>query len=449
MKTESLCRLGVVVTLAAICCFAIWMEHLTPLFADDFSYSVSFLTKQPMHSLPDVIESQKLHYATTNGRAIVHTMAQLIFCGGKQCADIVYALLFGGICLVIGMYCAGSANRLKAWHLSAVFAALWFLTPSFGGSYLWKMGAANYLLSPQLILLFFMPYCNAIAKNCCGSHMMLKTAAMLLFGIVAGWTNENTCLALIAMIIAALLIRLFEKESILPWMISGLMGSCIGAALLFLSPAQAKRLEAAGGMGGIAQWIDRFVDITYNAIRYFWPLMLVGIIMLALIICKLSHRSKLNNEALKLAMVFFVGTIIALYSMVGSPSFPVWAWSSILGFALITVGCMLRSVWPAKDIIVHIGKNAVITVVLLATVAVSYHSVSLELSRIYDMYMAREAYIYEQKQLGEFDITVRGIFTDCTYSSYSLFDELSTDSDSWPNIAIANYYGLDSIALEN
>ena len=42
---------GTILVFMGIVLFAAWLEYLTPLFADDFSYSVSFVTKQPMHTV--------------------------------------------------------------------------------------------------------------------------------------------------------------------------------------------------------------------------------------------------------------------------------------------------------------------------------------------------------------------------------------------------------------
>ena len=88
-KRKQTSLLNTLVLLGLISGFAIWMEHITPLFADDFSYRVSFATKQPMRSMADVFASQRLHYFTTNGRTVVHTLAQMLLWLGKPGVDIV------------------------------------------------------------------------------------------------------------------------------------------------------------------------------------------------------------------------------------------------------------------------------------------------------------------------------------------------------------------------
>ena len=189
----------------------------------------------------------------------------------------------------------------------------------------------------------------------------------------------------------------------------------------------------------------RFKQITWNACHYLWVLILLGIILTVLIYRKWRNERQVQPEKLLPAVVFFVGTLVSAYSMVGSPAFPAWAWSSIAGFALITVGNLLHVVVGKCSL--SPGRQAPIVALALAAVLISYHGISPELHRIHDMYASREIYIEEEKQAGNLDLEVPGIFTQCTYSSYSLFSELEQDDTHWPNTAIANYYDIHSISL--
>ena len=429
--------------------FAAWLEYLTPLFADDFSYSVSFVTKQPMHTISDVLASQKLHYTSTNGRTVVHTLAQLLLWMGKPGVDLIFGILMGTFCLLICAYWRGSFRAIEPWQPAAVFAFLWFFTPSFGGSYLWKMGAANYLLSPQLVLLYFFPYRVWCARTWEKRKRVgaFYAVLMLLLGILAGWTNENTSLALIAMIVVTVFFRKLHGLRCPLWMLTGLAGVVLGALLLFLSPAQASRLQASGGMGGLSVWLQRFSDISDTALEYLW--LLVGVwaaCVILLLVRRLVWRTGKGTD-LTPVWATLAGFLVALYSMVGSPEFPVWVWSSILAFALIFTGILLYTAAGTEGAIPAVGQ-IVIVAAAAAAVLVSCHFILPELHRVHEEYSAREAVIRRAVEKGELDIAVPGIATDSSYSSYSLFPELGTDSAQWPNTSIANYYGLDSITLD-
>lgn len=335
----------------------------------------------------------------------------------------------------------------------SVFAALWFLTPHFGGSYLWVMGAANYMYSPQIILLFLIPYrllLNPNYKKENTSPSWLLAIVWAVCGVLAGWTNENTSLALIVIVIMVIVVQALEKQKIFPWMWTGLVGNLVGCAFLFLSPAQGKRLAAAGGFGGLMQWVHRFISISYNVIRYLWlPILIFAVALVFFFLQEKRKRKKKVIDrssliALAPAFVFVVGTGISVYSMVGSPEFPVWVWSSILSFCLIAVLNMVAVVdFSSRRLLSHGGRLA--SAILIAAIAVSYFNVAPELYRVKAAFQEREQLIAIAKS-DDSTLVVDRITTKCAYSSYSLFGEISTDATIWPNTAIANYYDLISIS---
>lgn len=451
MRNRFLSRLPLILTSLGIICFLTYLNDLTPLFADDFSYSVSFVTKQPFHSVKEVLESQYLHYYSTNGRSVVHTLAQLLLWMGKPGLNLCNGIAFWGLCMMICYHAIGRFSRIRAVHLALVFGGLWFLTPHFGGSYLWVMGAANYLYSPLMILLYLIPY-RQLFSRCKRSEPAgpLFPAIWFLGGILAGWSNENTCLALLAIQAAGILILVLQHRRIPAWVWTGLVGSVLGCALLFLSPAQAKRLAGAGGMGGPREWMDRLVLITKQAVRY---LIVPALLFLAGMI-RYLHRTRKDSGRLRLrelsagipALLFLLGTGIAVYSMVGSPFFPVWTWSSILAFSLIAA----LSIWHAAPLpdskpLRHLLAAAAL--LLTGAAALRFFSVKPELDRVRSEFRQREALIAEAAET-QSPLRVTRIHTDCTYSSYSLFEELSADPEIWPNTAVSNYYQIPGIAAE-
>lgn len=442
--------LNLAVAFVAIAAFLSYMNYLTPLFADDFSYSVSFATKKPLASVYDLYQSQYLHYFTTNGRIPIHAMAQVLLWIGKPVLNVINGAVFAAFCLLICYHGLGAMKKIRGYHLLVVFGALWFLTPHFGGSYLWVMGAANYLYSPTLILCFFIPYRRAMRDGAVekSRHPLLLAVGNAMLGVLAGWSNENTSLALIVMVAAVIAIHIVAKKKVNPWMWTGLAGNIIGCGILFLSPAQAKRLDAAGGFGDLSQWIIRFLSISLNVLRYLWLPMLVFVVAFILVLrgTKRAPKRSLAELIWHLgpAMVFTLGTGISVYAMVGSPEFPVWVWSSILALALIAAMNMVYAINPA-DVKLSPRVPLLLGGAAVLAVCISYGTVAPELHRVAACYEEREACI--AAEAGQ-DLMVEPITSDCPYSSYSLFPELSTDPGIWPNTAVANYYGLGSIAAE-
>ena len=440
MNKKALNIISIIVVSALIIAFVSYLNFLTPLFADDFSYSVSFVTKKPVGSFLDILKSQYLHYFTTNGRSVVHTLAQALLAIGKPALNIINGTAFFTLVLLICYHALGDMKKLRAWHIIAVFASLWFFTPHFGGSYLWIMGSANYMYSPQIILLFLIPY-NRFSRDKNKPSDKKSNAAVFavltfIFGVCAGWTNENTTLALIAMVSLTNLFAVFSKRKTYSWMWCGLGGNVVGALLLFLSPAQAKRLEGAGGLGGISNWISKIKPITFSAVKHFAiPLALIA---LSFIITLIIHKKK-AFVGISTAVIFLAGTAISLYSMCASPEFPATVWSSILAFLMIPTIYFLNKTRFFSDGI----ANTVITLTLLLVVGIGFSGEASELYGVVCEYDARIALV-ENNDTVETNL----IYTESTYSPYNLFHEMGKDPSAWPNNAIANYYGIKSIKIK-
>lgn len=67
---------------------------------------------------------------------------------------------------------------------------------------------------------------------------------MFLFGIIAGWSNENSvCCIILALFVFIYTKNNREKDHIERWMITGLIGMIIGYSLLIFSPGNFVRLS--------------------------------------------------------------------------------------------------------------------------------------------------------------------------------------------------------------
>lgn len=485
------------VTAVLIFTSAVVLNFLTPLFADDFSYSVSFETKLPISSFYDIYRSQVVHYKSTNGRSVVHALAQLLLWIGKPVLNYINGAAFLSFCLLIYFHAFGTLKNLNYKRLIFIYSALFFLTPTFGGSYLWVMGAANYLYSPQIILIYLIPYRLALYRRVAlyeskeslsyynisaQSEKRQKTlfcdilCAVLFFpcGVIAGWTNENTSIAMIFMVIACIVAMIIysgkgKRQSprrVPLWMFTGLLGNVLGALLLFLSPAQKKRLEGAGSIGSAGMMVRRALSITKNAVLYLWPLLVILIVLFAIIIIKMrAADSKTRRRALiafTTPAVYTLGSLLCLYSMAGSPEFPRWVWGTIFGFILIAISSICETTarvfysdkdtgnnFPQKKLrVIQIYKWAAVAIsaLLFISCAFGFKKAVDDLMPVKNAYDARVEYIEDMLSKGNTDITVDIIKSNSPYSSYNLFDELSFDSSSWPNTAVARYFGLTSIS---
>lgn len=200
----------------------------TPLYADDYSYSVSFLTKERITCVYDIFQSQITHYKTMNGRSITHFLAQLFLYIGKPTFNIINSFVFISLIYLIYFHSYGTFKNFKiSWFLLINFI-LWALTPAFGQSFLWVTGSSNYMYGIFIILIFLIPYRRTLNDNYINKEnniivCLTKSIIYLLAGVISGWTNENTGVALIFIILLILINNKVSNKKFALWMFRRLM----------------------------------------------------------------------------------------------------------------------------------------------------------------------------------------------------------------------------------
>ncbi len=200
---------------------------------------------QRLSSFHELFVSQWSHYFTGNGRAVSHTIAQFFLWMGKDVFNIFNALI--SVVLIMEIYWCANKGIItldfKIGRLCFIFFALWAFTPSFPSVFLWLSGACNYLWTAVLLLGFLLPYIHKyyyFEEKI--THSNLFWLEMFFFGIIAGWTNENSVCLLVLALFAFIYINKARAE-IESWMITGLAGFVIGYALMIFAPGNFVRLS--------------------------------------------------------------------------------------------------------------------------------------------------------------------------------------------------------------
>ena len=266
--------------LAACWLIMFWCNRLMPKVGDDYLYSyvidehTIFYKFDPdgavrVQSLADIIQSQWNHYFLWGGRTIAHTLDQIFLWLGELPFDIASASV--AVLLIVEIYWIVDRGHVsidfKVGRLIWIFAALWLFTVNFGSTFLWTTGSCNYLWTTVILLGFLIPY----VRQWFGERPLeINPIAMMIAGVIAGWTNENTvCWFIIA--IALMCRRLRAEDRISRWMIAGLIGLSIGYALLIFAPGNFARAVVntenaraiifedatkAGALLGVGMWFQ-------------------------------------------------------------------------------------------------------------------------------------------------------------------------------------------------
>lgn len=439
-------RAAFFVALAVVAAAFLWLNFATPYFADDYSYMFTYAAgedKHPIRSLAELWSSQLNHYKVMNGRAIVHTLVQLLLIpSGKALFNVLNTAVFMALGFA-GYYAAyGTFRRFRPLSLFALYALIWLTLPDFGQSCLWLTGSVNYMWTTFFALLFLLPYRTDVES---GSHKYLKIFGMPFLGILAGWSGENACLAAAVALVLLLARRALLGLRFKAWMFTGAAGFIAGAAALFLSPAQALKAENMGGLGSLRVWLGRIPDVTLEALEYLWLPLALGLILLAVSIVQVRKDGfmpwlrKYSNT-----LVWLCAAVVAAYCMCAAPYFPLRAWCCSGVLAGVTVLAAFSEIRLPE----RLPKAAPLAVCALvaAVCAVTYGLGLADILATKAGVDARTQSVAEQKAAGAEDVYVQSVTGSSRYNCFTPDGDVAA-ADSWINEALALYYGVERVFL--
>lgn len=417
------------------------LNILTCLHTDDFSYTYTFAVKEGKYRISNLYQlflSQRNHYRVMNGRAVVHTLAQLFLMWGKPVFDLLNTAAFLALGVLIYRHASPTGAPLRPLLLLAPFALLWGTAPAFGESFLWLVGACNYLFSILIILLALLPVTRALDRGFAPAAWW-KSALYFFPCLLAGWTNENNSVAFVVILLCCAAGLLIARRRPPAWLWLGLAGSVAGCLLLLLSPGQAVRLAGQGGFGGLGVWVGRGLAITKRLFFYLWlPLVLSAAAFIH------GLRDKRPVSGLLRPGLFCLAGLAATYSMILSPAFPPRAWSGPVVFFSITLLALWRWAFPAPW--EHKRLAAGLTALTLLLAAGSYVYGARDLLSTRRAFQAREAYIAQELAAGRREVSLSPIYGHTRWNCYGEDGDLGDDPTQWPNTAYAMYYGLTQVS---
>ena len=241
-------RLAFTIGLAAAALGFFALCALTPYYGDDYSYMFTYAADTPkirITNLQELYLSQLNHYQIMNGRAIVHTLVQLLLMpDGRELFCLLDTLVFLALGFAVYYAAYGTLRRFKPLSLFAAWALIFLSLPAFGQSCLWLTGAVNYMWTTFAALCFLLPYRS---DGSGGDRAALRTIGMPFLGVLAGWSGENACIAAALGLVLLLVRRRLLRLPFRAWMWTGVIGFSAGAAALFLSPGAQGREHGRHG----------------------------------------------------------------------------------------------------------------------------------------------------------------------------------------------------------
>lgn len=249
------------------------MNFLTPMsVADDGAFAfvknpegLEFDVSRPINNLSDIVESQKNHWHTANGRVVCESLVQL-FIGilGKTVFNVVNSFVF---CLVLFFILKLIGWENKTIGYPFVFLLFLLLIPAFGETVLWFTGSFNYLWTAFFVLGFLVLLRHYRDDKLSGKHWLLMPVAF-----ICGWTHEILTLP-VSMAIGLYMLLHIRKiwgRAVLPLM----LGFIMGTAFNVLAPATFIRAGAddvADVAGGLVGKVKSFA-VSVSRLKAFWLL---------------------------------------------------------------------------------------------------------------------------------------------------------------------------------
>jgi hypothetical protein len=236
-------------------------------------------------------------------------------------------------------------------------ALIWLASPIPGILFVYRPFATNYLYAFACTLLFILPY--RIAADTGLKPRWWLIPAMFVAGWVAGMGNEHTgpTAALAAFALTALYWRHHRRVN--AWMVTGLVGICVGYPMLFFAPGQKKRYgQIAARTTPAQQVMVRGIDGLYEIVLAFlWEAQLAVLVILAGIFTVIlrAHRSgqpapSPDKRAVLTMVGFLVAAFLIVFTLFASPTAAerlFFASAALFAMAgAILVDCCRCSRWP-------------------------------------------------------------------------------------------------------
>lgn len=337
------------------------MNHFTVATKDDYIYTL-YAGQSPAEVL---IHSFRFafgeHYQRWGGRAIAHFLAVLflslprwVFHWCNAGVSVLLVVVLTRFVLPNGK-CVQTLRRSTP-MLLAVFLMLWFCLPDFPGTMLWVTGASNYLWCGVIILSFCLPYRRLLAGEQ-WRHPGLAAVLMALWGIAAGWCNENTSGGglLFALACTALVLHWNKKAPV--WAFTGMAGAVLGLVLMVTAPGNRVRAQMVRDLHGKSLFMQMLRVLMRLSEHGLLLILLIGL----MVYLWPSHK---KDGTLLLPGLLALCGLAMNFAMVFSPTFP-----SRAGFGmacmLIAANGLLLSMVSVTDRDLRRAVSAVTALVLL------------------------------------------------------------------------------------
>ena len=415
---------------------------LTPYFANDYRYFLVQGTSEFVSSLSDIALSQYRHYFEWGGRTVAHTIAQLLLWWGKPMSGIVQGLCYVTLILFIYYNSYGLKPTLRVRFMPIFIISLLLLLQlrRYGEVVFNIVSSANYLYTTTIMLMFLLPYRISMEREVKANPLILWPL-MVVLGVLAGWTNENTAAA-VATGLGLYLIYCLKERKLTLWQCLGYAAFLVGFALLVLAPGNRERLESMEDGG-----FD-YLRHTLGAVGIFCEsLVMCALLVIAVIYLTFRVRKFMLQYTMPGtyhgAMWFIYTGLFSLVLMIFSPNFPARSATPFVVFTIVgimSLGAIVleryQSILPHKLERALLWLSALIMVTIVANII--YCAVALN-----NDHRIREAEVLTQLEAGKRTLVVTPLHVQ--NFKYLYVADVRANPDYWTNNIVEDFLKVDAV----
>lgn len=417
------------------------LNHYNHFVGDAFNYHFSFATGERLTGLGSVIESMKAHYRTWSGRTYPHFFLQLILANahGEEIYNVLNAIVYTvfGALLYFHGNLNGKFNGVLYW---CVHFILWLLIPWYGMMFFTEACSVNYVWGTTLMLAVLLVY-RYDQMGIRGFSGVGQTVGITVLSALAGGFSENSSAACILVQGLFVLYMLYRKRKVPVWSITAMLSGLVSWLILILAPGNQARLSLYQDDTPFLEKYAGRLAACIDATKTHCSWLVIAFIIL-FVLCWYDKKQK---ELLVSACLVFLGGLASNYALIGTPYIETRAMFGPIVFmfaaCLMLAGALFQTQW--KPALMAAGGIITFYFCIWFTFGV------MDIVNIHVLFMQRQNYIYEQKAMGNLDITTYAIQSRTKYTGCADTSDLIPDSTNWTNAGMASYYGVNSISVDD
>ena len=264
---------------------------------------------------------------------------------------------------------------------------------------------------------------------------------MIIIGILAGWTNENTGGAMILLTMLFIAYYKLKNVKIPNWAFSGFVSSCIGFGLLVLAPGNNARKEYL---------VNKTINIIKNIGNVFGTsfTLMFGLTILLLVVLAFflitNNNTQLISKSLTISFMYIFSALAGIIVLIVSPQIPARTWFGPIVFIIVAIGNIYSNISINSK-----SLNIILVACLIGFTikfADSYSIAYKDIVKTYNSINTQISTINTEKKRGNLDIEIKNIpKAQSEYNAFRGSRYVSDDKESWLNKWMAKYYGVNSI----